>query len=400
MNTRKSFAESVTRQYVSAKEATAATTATEEATRDSDATFPEHVLKASKMFCVHPAAPGIDVYAQFRMASEVTKYSSLMPWHWPDHNAAITSFVSAAPGQVGQLKGRHILDATAHVGVDTANLALLFPHASEIRAVELNPAFYDVLARNVRTLRSETAQAPVQLSPQAFAPSRSCPSDVKGDSLATGMDVGGNSPTPKPARHGSVAESRRDDTSMASVTCSCKCARIDCVQGNGVDHLLSHAPNGTKWVLAYLDPPWGGPSYKSHPQTEMGQILTLTDSGGRTWSMRQLIHEALVVRKTADMVVLKAPLQYVLDGPNHSTTVSPSTSTSIGNNEASIVVHVAAPLVPQPRRASILASTTTKQSHMQRHRQGKPAYRLFCMYPRGRVPLPLNPLRAEMLSDI
>lgn len=72
-------------------------------------------------------------------------YSSLMPWQLPQVQKA---FRVEGLLRKGARPPVSILDATAHVGVDTANFALMFPRA-QITAVELDPEVAELLRANV-----------------------------------------------------------------------------------------------------------------------------------------------------------------------------------------------------------------------------------------------------------
>jgi predicted RNA methylase len=85
-------------------------------------------------------------YSQFEIApGKVSIYSSLMPWHIPDMNAAICAEVARiSPTWTPST----ILDLTAHIGADSANFMKLFPYA-KITSVEIDPSIAAILKRNM-----------------------------------------------------------------------------------------------------------------------------------------------------------------------------------------------------------------------------------------------------------
>jgi predicted RNA methylase len=96
--------------------------------------FPNYVLSEGQDYDMFEIMPG-----------EVSKYSSLMPWHIPDLNAAL----KAATLKAGVKDHSVILDATAHIGADSVNFLKLYPHARVV-SVELNPEVGKVLKRNMK----------------------------------------------------------------------------------------------------------------------------------------------------------------------------------------------------------------------------------------------------------
>ena len=70
-----------------------------------------------------------------------SQYSSLLPHHISGVRGILASWFSASPPS-------HIVDATAHIGVDTLNFAVMFPHA-RISAYEPDDVAVDCLRRNV-----------------------------------------------------------------------------------------------------------------------------------------------------------------------------------------------------------------------------------------------------------
>ena len=97
--------------------------------------FPENIIRAS-----HGVPEAVD-YRLFEIApGHVTMYSSTMPWHVKSLQSVLHREFPTAP--------RTIVDATAHIGADTANFMRTFP-AAEITAVEIDPAIAAITRRNV-----------------------------------------------------------------------------------------------------------------------------------------------------------------------------------------------------------------------------------------------------------
>ena len=90
--------------------------------------------------------------------TNASAYSSLMPWHLRSKQEAL---LQEFAGEAKQAGARFtIVDATAHVGVDTANLRVLFPRAA-VTAIEIDPAVAEVTRRNVaRVARATRLAAP------------------------------------------------------------------------------------------------------------------------------------------------------------------------------------------------------------------------------------------------
>ncbi len=80
-------------------------------------------------------------YARFSIVSS-SPYSVLKPWEKKYVNDALKKWFPA------RSELRHIVDATAHIGVDTINLSNQFPNAM-IDAFEVVPETYDALVKNI-----------------------------------------------------------------------------------------------------------------------------------------------------------------------------------------------------------------------------------------------------------
>ena len=85
-------------------------------------------------------------YGWFETA-DATAYSSLMPWHVRSTQEALAAEFARPP--------RTIVDATAHIGVDTANFRVMFPHAA-ITAFEIDRGVAAVLRRNMARVAKAT----------------------------------------------------------------------------------------------------------------------------------------------------------------------------------------------------------------------------------------------------
>jgi hypothetical protein len=165
-------------------------------------------------------------YGLFDIVPE-SLYSSLMPTHIGRVNQVVSAFAPDA---------QRIVDATAHVGVDSANFMQLYPRA-QVTSVELNPHTFVKLVNNL-------------------------------DAIA----------------------GTRSGTHRA-------------VNANGVDYLLTDADRPD---LIYLDPPWGGHSYKSGVCSP-----SLTDARGKKWDMSEL-SEKVLDRHPGARIVLKVPPNFPL----------------------------------------------------------------------------------------
>ena len=78
--------------------------------------------------------------------------------------------------------------------------------------------------------------------------------------------------------------------------------KIEVVNENGVDFLVGRKEPVD---VVYLDPPWGGHSFKQHAVVE----ITLKDSKGKVWKMSEIALNALE-RKIAGTVIIKLPPTY------------------------------------------------------------------------------------------
>jgi hypothetical protein len=96
--------------------------------------FPAAVTKFARM-----TPEAIDYSALEISPGKVSLYSSLLPWHAPDVNAALRAEFPTPPAE--------ILDATAHIGADSANFLSVFPGAS-LTAIEISPQVAAILRRN------------------------------------------------------------------------------------------------------------------------------------------------------------------------------------------------------------------------------------------------------------
>ena len=107
--------------------------------------FPQFVCKMSRRI------PGSIDYSLLESAGEVTTYSSLMPWHVPSVQKALrTEFHNTSP---------IIVDATAHIGADSANFLKIFPGA-KITAIEIDNEIAKITKRNLERIAIVTGSAP------------------------------------------------------------------------------------------------------------------------------------------------------------------------------------------------------------------------------------------------
>jgi predicted RNA methylase len=82
-------------------------------------------------------------YKHIKMVPE-SRYSSLMPWHIDQVSECVLK-------ETEHLKINNIIDATAHIGVDTILFRLLFPTAT-IVAIELDQNVYQLLQHNINNI--------------------------------------------------------------------------------------------------------------------------------------------------------------------------------------------------------------------------------------------------------
>jgi predicted NAD-dependent protein-ADP-ribosyltransferase YbiA (DUF1768 family) len=109
------------------------------------------------------SSSAIDAVVNKRFGKEITKfnttgtyqlyrivnsspYSVLKPWEKKDVTAALTKWFQPASSI------RRIIDATAHIGVDTIHMSTLFPRAT-IDAYEIVPETYEALVVNIQRLK-------------------------------------------------------------------------------------------------------------------------------------------------------------------------------------------------------------------------------------------------------
>jgi len=92
--------------------------------------------------------------ATYELFNVVTSsaYSVLKPWHKERVNAILLSWFQ--PSAV-----RRIVDATAHIGVDTINLSNIFPFAT-IDAFEIDPIIFHKLQKNIVTFKKQEKIVP------------------------------------------------------------------------------------------------------------------------------------------------------------------------------------------------------------------------------------------------
>jgi predicted RNA methylase len=93
-------------------------------------------------FIVQQSPPNLD-YGQLSISAE-SRYSSLMPWHIDQVRQCILT-------ETKDLLINNIIDATAHIGIDTILLRLLYPEAT-IVAIEISPQIHKLLQQNVDNL--------------------------------------------------------------------------------------------------------------------------------------------------------------------------------------------------------------------------------------------------------
>lgn len=84
-------------------------------------------------------------YQLYRIVNS-SPYSVLKPWEKKDVNAAFTKWFQPVTSI------RRIVDATAHIGVDTVNMSNVFPRAV-IDAYEIVPETYEALVVNIQRLK-------------------------------------------------------------------------------------------------------------------------------------------------------------------------------------------------------------------------------------------------------
>lgn len=85
-------------------------------------------------------------YELFNVVSS-SAYSVLKPWHKERVNSILLSWFQ--PSSI-----RRIVDATAHIGVDTINMSNTFPFAT-IDAFEIDPLIFSKLQKNIQTFKKE-----------------------------------------------------------------------------------------------------------------------------------------------------------------------------------------------------------------------------------------------------
>lgn len=107
----------------------------------ADDHFPQSVVQLSRKMSKEW---GTLDYGKFEIANDppgVTLYSSLMPWHIRDQDAALLD--ATKPFNISS-----ITDMTSHIGADSANFSKLFPHA-HITSIEINPSYGSILKKNL-----------------------------------------------------------------------------------------------------------------------------------------------------------------------------------------------------------------------------------------------------------
>jgi hypothetical protein len=192
-----------------------------------------------------------------------TRYSTLLPYQVPQVSRAFRRICPEAAW---------IIDATAHVGGDTANFARLFPNA-RIDAIELDARAFRCLQTNmapwadrVRVLHADCTD--VLLRGAACDPP-----------LRTRGGGGGGS---------------HDQQGPGE----------SCVQPPAVLEASIAVPRGfykrAALGFVYMDPPWGGPNYYLHP------VMNLELSG----KLITDIVPAVLRRNPSLCVVLKAPANF------------------------------------------------------------------------------------------
>lgn len=125
--------------------------------------FPPSVVQLSRKMA---KSWGVLDYGKFEIANDppgVTLYSSLMPWHIRDQDAALLDATES-------FDIKTITDMTSHIGADSANFSKLFPKA-HITSIEINPAYAAILKRNLgvfnRHLKRDPALSTVLVSDAA-----------------------------------------------------------------------------------------------------------------------------------------------------------------------------------------------------------------------------------------
>jgi len=113
--------------------------------------FPDYVIKSSRIV---NSEYGPD-YRKLTTYGDVSRYSSLMPWHL----LSLTHVLSEYGPPVSEI--RHIVDGTAHIGVDAIFLSNFFRRAVRVVAVEIDPTVCHILEKNIESVGKKFDILPV-----------------------------------------------------------------------------------------------------------------------------------------------------------------------------------------------------------------------------------------------
>lgn len=104
--------------------------------------FPDQIIRASKLLGHHLCVN----YELFDIVPE-SCYMSLMPYQVPSVSTVLLELAK----KVAAPKSPNILDMTAHIGCETANLLRLFP-SSHLTAIEIDSSVFKLLVSNIQNI--------------------------------------------------------------------------------------------------------------------------------------------------------------------------------------------------------------------------------------------------------
>jgi predicted RNA methylase len=108
----------------------------------------DHVIYKEKLTVFNPKLTSLNPEYKDFVSVESSEYSSLKPWEKPQVSSIYKKWFSQ-PNLI-----KRIVDASAHIGVDTIHMAELFPEAT-IDAFEIIPETTLALQKNVKTKKLE-----------------------------------------------------------------------------------------------------------------------------------------------------------------------------------------------------------------------------------------------------
>lgn len=113
--------------------------------------FPDYVIKSNRTVNSE-YGPN---YGKLTTYGDVSRYSSLMPWHL----LSLTHVLSEYGPPISEI--RHIVDGTAHIGVDSIFLSNFFRRAVRVVAVEIDPTVCHILKKNIESVGKKFDILPV-----------------------------------------------------------------------------------------------------------------------------------------------------------------------------------------------------------------------------------------------